>query len=474
MITKLKTFWMVLGLTFCLLFGTVALQPALGQQSGGDDDNDGDDVNEQVPPAPLPELTLDEAMTLGDIVFPQIPPAAAQQVSAIDDLIGVIDQVLPGSSTTSRTISDGVSLGDSMMGQADPAEVPEVNISDGISVSDGLSGTPQVATNTARGVADSVNFSDSPQLTVVRANVNPNPPPPAPSPVTPTPTPTPAPAPTPVDRNPPARANTARFLIETLEVNDAPDKGSTMTSARPESNLRILDNIAVSGLVVPPSAPIISITSPPLIELSQDGIAEITFHSTSTGTYDVEILDKDGKTVRSLEGEMNLGANSVSWDGRGSSDALSPAGRYIYYISAAGAGGSREPPRDGDGVIVMAGSQGAGQLPGPQLDPTYLIIVAIIGAAGAGLILFLRRQRSLVMYLPASASEVIDDMREKYPNLVVEDYVDPNDPTLFKGVTIKNSKDADEQWLTEMAEKAKNIAGVDSVNINYRGKQQTL
>ena len=65
-------------------------------------------------------------------------------------------------------------------------------------------------------------------------------------------------------------------------------------------------------------------------------------------------------------------------------------------------------------------------------------------------------------------------MREKYPNLVVEDYVDPNDPTLFKGVTIKNSKDADEQWLTEMAEKAKNIAGVDSVNINYRGKQQTL
>ena len=247
-----------------------------------------------------------------------------------------------------------------------------------------------------------------------------------------------------------------------------------MTSARPESNLRILDNIAVSGLVVPPSAPIISITSPPLIELSQDGIAEITFHSTSTGTYDVEILDKDGKTVRSLEGEMNLGANSVSWDGRGSSDALSPAGRYIYYISVAGAGGSREPPRDGDGVIVMAGSQGAGQLPGPQLDPTYLIIVAIIGAAGAGLFLFLRRQRSLVMYLPASASEVIDDMREKYPNLVVEDYVDPNDPTLFKGVTIKNPEGTDEQWLTEMAEKAKNIAGVDSVNINYRGKQQTL
>ena len=78
------------------------------------------------------------------------------------------------------------------------------------------------------------------------------------------------------------------------------------------------------------------------------------------------------------------------------------------------------------------------------------------------------------MYLPASAEEVIDDMREKYPDLVVEDYVDPNDPTLFKGVTIKNPKGADEQWLTEMAEKAKTIAGVDSVNINYRGKQQTL
>ena len=122
----------------------------------------------------------------------------------------------------------------------------------------------------------------------------------------------------------------------------------------------------------------------------------------------------------------------------------------------------------------MTGSQGEGQLPGPQVYPTYIIIVAIIGAGGAGLFLFLRRQRSLVMYLPASASEVIDDMREKYPDLVVEDYVDPNDPTLLKGVTIKNPNGADEQWLTEMAEKAKNIAGVDSVNINYRGKQQTL
>ena len=459
----MKTFWMVLGLTFCLLFGSVALQPALGQQSGGEEND------EQAPPALLPELTLDEAMTLGDILSPQVPSAAVQQQGgAIGDLIGVIDQVLPGSSTTSRTISDGISLGDSLVWQADPAEVPEVSISDGIGVNDDLSGLPQVVTNTARGVADSVNLSDSPQLTVVRANVNPNSPPPTPTPVTP------APAPTPVDRNSPPRANAARFLIETLEVNDAPDKGSAMTNARPESNLRIVDNIALSGLVVPPSAPIISITSPPLIELSQDGIAEITFHSTSTGTYDVEILDKDGKTVRSLEGEMNLGANSVSWDGRGSSDALSPAGRYIYYISAAGAGGSREPPSDGDGVIIMTGSQGEGQLPGPLVDPTYIIIVAIIGAGGAGLFLFLRRQRSLVMYLPASASEVIDDIREKYPDSVVDDYVDPNDPTLLKGVTIKNPNAADEQWLTEMAEKAKNIAGVDSVNNNYRGKQQTL
>ncbi|MGI0020795.1 MAG: FlgD immunoglobulin-like domain containing protein [Nitrososphaera sp.] len=452
---------MVLGLTFCLLFGAVTLQPVLGQQSGGDDDDD-----EPNAPNSLPELILNEALTLGDIILPEIPPAAAQQGSAIGDLIGIVDEVLPGSSSTSRTISDGISLSDSMIWQADPAEIPEVNISDALSVGDNLSSSPQVATNTVRGVADSMNLSDSLQNTVVRGNVNPNPQPPAPAPVTP--------APTPVDRYPPPRANVARFLIETLEVNDAPDKGSTVTTARPESNLRIVDNIAVSGLVVPPSEPIISITSPPLIELSQDGIAEITFHSTSTGTYGVEILDKDGKTVRSLEGEMKLGANSVSWDGRGSSDAMSPAGRYIYYISAAGAGGSREPPRDGDGVIVMTGPQGAGPLSGPQVDPTYLIIVAIIGAAGAGLFLFLRRQKSLVMYLPASASEVIDDMREKYPDLVVEDYVDPNDPTLFKGVTIKNPKGADEQWLTEMAEKAKNIAGVDSVSINYRGKQQTL
>lgn len=445
---------MVLGLTLSLLFGTVALQPALGQQSDGD----GDDQS----PAPLPELVIDEAMALGDVVFPEISHQAAQEGRPIGDLVGVIDQVLPGSSITSRIITDGVSLSDIMAAQADPAELPEVIISDSITLSDSL---PQVGTQVVREVADSITPRDS-ISNGVRPDVNPNPSQPAPVPV--------SPAPTPVDRNPLPGAHTARFLVETLEVNDAPDKGSTMTSALPESNLRIVDNIAVSGLVVPPSAPIISITSPPLIEPSQDGIAEITFHSTSTGTYDLEIKDKDGKTVRSLEGEMSLGANSVSWDGRGSSDALSPAGVYIYYISAAGAGGSREPPRDGDGVIVMAGSQGAGQLPGPQVDSTYLIIVAIVGAAGAGLFLFLRRQRSLVMYLPASASEVIDDMREKYPELVVEDYVDPNDPTVFKGVTIKNPRDSDEQWLTEMAEKAKNIAGVDSVNINYRGKLQTL
>jgi hypothetical protein len=283
-----------------------------------------------------------------------------------------------------------------------------------------------------------------------------------------------------VGQNPPPRANVARFLIESLEVNDVSgndvsDNADSMR-ATVESQLRVQDNIAVSGLVVPPSAPIISLTSPPLVELSGDETAQITFHSTTTGTYEITIRNADGEAVRSLEGEMDLGSNSATWDGGDSSDAKAPPGRYVYYIAAEGEGGSRDPPQDGDGVIRVAGSPAIGSVGGPQLDPAFLIIVAVaVAAAGAGLLLFfIRRPRSLVMYLPAAASEVIDDMRQRYPNLIVEDYVDPADSSLLKGVTIKNPKASDEQWLTDMAEKAKSLAGVDSVNISYRGKQQTL
>jgi hypothetical protein len=212
------------------------------------------------------------------------------------------------------------------------------------------------------------------------------------------------------------------------------------------------------------------------MELSGDETAPITFHSTTIGTYEITIQNADGEAVRSLEGELNLGTNSAIWDGRDSSDAKAPPGRYIYYIAAESEGGSRDPPQDGDGVIRVAGSPAIGPVGGPQLDPTFLVIVAVVvAAAGAGLLIFfMRRPRSLVMYLPAAASEVIDDMRQRYPDLIVEDYVDPSDPALLKGVTIKKPKDSDEQWLTDMAEKAKSLAGVDSVNISYRGKQQTL
>ena len=469
----MNTFWAVLGLTFCLLFGTVTLHPVLAQQSGGDDDEEGpgngqgngggnDDDDSSVPSFFL-TVILEEVIAIGDILSP-VPAHTASEDRSLDDLVGIIDQVLPSpsSSNSLRQINDSVSLSDSMVWQAEMSEELAVDISDAVNLRDQLYSSPQITTNIPRAITDSIGVSDSAQRNFVQGNVNP--------PQTQPPAQTPAL--TPVERNPPPRANAARFLIETLEVNDAPDQGGSLTAA-PESALRVVDNIAVSGLVVPPSAPIVSITSP-VIELPRDGTAEITFHSTSTGTYEIEILDKDGKTVRSLEGGMKLGANSVAWDGRGSSDAMSPAGRYIYYISAEGNGGSREPPRNGDGVIVIAGTSAAGPTAGVQFDPAYLIVVAIIAAAGAGLFFFLRRQGSLVMYLPAAASEVIDDIRERYPDLVVEDYVDPNDPTLLKGVTINNPKGADEQWLTDMAEKAKNIAGVDSVNINYRGKQQTL
>lgn len=242
--------------------------------------------------------------------------------------------------------------------------------------------------------------------------------------------------------------------------------------------MRVLDNIAVSGLVVPPSAPKISITSAPILQVTPDQDAVITFHSTTAGTYSIAIKDDTGKVVQTLNSKMNLGANSASWDGKDSSGKASPSGDYSFYITAQSPGGIRQPPAEGDGSIVVVGSpQAPGSFPfAIPRDMSYLIILPIVAAAAAASFFFLRRKKPLTFYLPEEASAVIDDIQEVYPDAAVEEYVESTEGGMrrFKGVTIRDPKDADDAWLTAVAEKAKRLAGVDSVNVNFRGKTVTL
>ncbi|MER3408130.1 MAG: hypothetical protein C4292_05145, partial [Nitrososphaera sp.] len=168
------------------------------------------------------------------------------------------------------------------------------------------------------------------------------------------------------------------------------------------------------------------------------------------------------------------------WDGTDSSGKYVPPGTYAYYITAKGSGGTRQPPAQGDGTITVGAdlaSQSSGLFPLLPIDPVYVaIIAAAVAAAGAGaaLLLFLGRKRRLVLYLPAAASEVIDDIRLKFPDAVVEDYIDPGRPGQYKGVTIRNPNGADEDWLAKVADKAKALSGTDSVSMFYRGRQQVL
>jgi hypothetical protein len=238
----------------------------------------------------------------------------------------------------------------------------------------------------------------------------------------------------------------------------------------------VVDNIAISGLVVPPSAPEISVTSPPILQVTPDQDADITFHSTTSGTYSISIKNDDsGEVVATVDGKMNLGANSASWDGKDEKGNMAAGGSYSYYIRAQGAGGVREPPAEGDGAIVVVGAPKAlGEVQIPT-DTSYLLILPIVGAAGVASFLFLRRKKPLTFYLPDEASAVIEDIQSRYPDATVEDYVETTEEGIrrFKGVTIRNAE-ADDEWLEEVAGKAKKLAGVDSLNVNYKGKTITL
>ena len=145
-----------------------------------------------------------------------------------------------------------------------------------------------------------------------------------------------------------------------------------------------------------------------------------------------------------------------------------PDGRYVYYILAENAAGVREPPASGDGVIMVG-------VPLPaSVDLSLLfMIIGSAAAAGAVLLFFAKRQRSLTLFVPAEAVAVVDDIRDRYPDAAVADYVESAaDGKRYVGVTIPKS--ADSEWLLEIAERVKEMAEVDSVSLRYKGKMQVL
>jgi hypothetical protein len=273
----------------------------------------------------------------------------------------------------------------------------------------------------------------------------------------------------------PPRSNFAREISDRLALGNSDQlaaKSKLGVSAMGE--VRVFDNIAVSGFKVPPSVPVISVTSAPILQASANQPAEITFHSTSAGTYSIEIKS-EGRTVQTLEGSLELGANSKTWNGRDWKGVTVPAGDYSYYITAMGSGGVRSPPAEGDGAIVFIGAATSPQMVPIVLDPDYMLVLPVVAAAGAAAFFFLRRRAALRLYLPIEASSVIDDVIERYPSATIEDYAEHDEGGMrrYRGVTIRNA-DPDDEWIEQIVEKTKEVAGVNSVSVNYRGKMHTL
>ncbi len=268
-----------------------------------------------------------------------------------------------------------------------------------------------------------------------------------------------------------------RFAFDSLSVSDplAAKGPSAISLSNP---IKIADEIAVSGVIGPRSAPVVSLQPGPPAVLSPDGdgmgdTVEIAFDSTVGGTYVFQIRNEQGDVASLLAGPMNAGRNSVIWDGKDESGNVVPPGTYTYYISARSEGGVREPPREGDGIIVV---QPTSAIPAFLPELNYVTLIAAVAAGGTGLLLYLRRRKELVLYLPAAASDVIGEIKQKYPSATVEDFVEQADDgsKLYKGVKIEKPDEQDEGWFSEVINKAKRLAGVDSVNVSYRGKVRAV
>ncbi|MEM2139730.1 MAG: FlgD immunoglobulin-like domain containing protein [Nitrososphaera sp.] len=277
------------------------------------------------------------------------------------------------------------------------------------------------------------------------------------------------------------KLNAFRFVFENLDVSDPVSvKGPSAISI--SNPIGITDSIELSGALAPRAQPVISLQPGPATVLSPDGdgvddTVEISFDSTARGTYVFEIKDAQGNMASSIEGAMVAGRNSVTWDGKDSSGSAVSPGTYTYFISARSEGGLRAPPAEGDGIIVVQGpSTVPNLLPDFELNYVTIIAAVAVAAGGTALLLFMRRRKELVLYLPAAASEVIGDIKEKYPSATVEDFIEQVEggSKLYKGVKIENPGKDDENWFTEVINKAKKLAGVDSVNVSYKGKVRAV
>ena len=425
----------------------------------------------------LPQMNLSEGLLLGDqpVSIPAPPVMQQNHQKDIPEALPIGDQVSGDASHTpatgEQTLSDALAVSDGGI----EAKVVKGSVAlslpirDNVTIGDSVShGSPVSSVNKV-----TTNIEDSIKVDAItvwnRAGHGSSP--------TSSPSPSPNPTPTGQTGNPvPQKASRlTRSIVDAITMDDVFTKRGPIGAVMQEQ-LRVVDNIAVSGLVVPPSPPKISVTAAPILQVTPDQSAEMTFHSTTSGTYSISIKSDDGgHVVRTIDGKMSLGANSATWDGNDGQGNMATAGSYSYYIRAQNAGGVREPPAEGDGAIVVVGGPKApGQVQLPT-DMSYWLILPIVAAAGVASFLFLRRRRPLTFYLPDEASPVIDDIRSRYPNAAVEDYVETTEEGVrrFKGVTIRSGK-ADDEWMEEIADRVKKLAGVDSLNVNYKGKTMTL
>ncbi len=234
----------------------------------------------------------------------------------------------------------------------------------------------------------------------------------------------------------------------------------------------IEESVFLSGSIVPPAPPQLSASGgQQMFNMESAEAAVITFISSSSGTYGIAIEDEAGERVATVSGQMAEGENNARWTGADSKGEPVPDGTYTYFITANNDVGTRAPPGEGDGTIVVSGSP-AVEAQAPVDWTLYAIIVPVAAAGGTGALLFSRRRNKLIVYLPAGATPVIDEIRERYPRAAIEEYVSPHDggSELIKGVAIPDPKSSDEEWFGDIIKRAKELAGVDSINISHKGK----
>lgn len=233
----------------------------------------------------------------------------------------------------------------------------------------------------------------------------------------------------------------------------------------------VQENMFLAGSVVPPSAPELAVSGGrQSFNMESAEAAVITFISSSSGTYRIDIENDAGERVAAVSGQMAVGENNARWAGTDLAGKPVTDGTYTYYITANNDVGTRTPPPGGDGTIRVSGAPEQASAP---VDWTpYAVVVSVAAAGAAGAFLFTRRRNRLVVYLPAGAAPVIDEIRERYPRAEVGEYVDPREggAEMVKGVAIQSPRSSDEEWFGDIIRRAKELAGVDSINICHKGK----